>query len=496
MKNSLSYQAFLLTAAKAADAFTLLVLGMILARVLTLEDYGTYRQVWLLYYTLIPLFTLGIATSVNYFVPRFEPGQQKTFIFQTYSGLFILGFLFAVFLYTGADFFGSRFNNPALGQVIKIFSLVPLLTMPTSYYHNLYICLKKAVVAAGILTSATLVRFGVIAVSISIQPSLKNIFTALLIYYVLEFIVLSLLIYRPFRTVPLDLKKQNILEQLKFTVPIGLSSVVGAFSRQIDKLIISGYFTSREYAIYANGAMELPLARILNAAVMSVLMPELVVLYNRGEYQKMLALWHRSIRKVSLIILPVMVFLFIFAREFLVLLYSEKYLESAGIFQIYLLTLPIRVTTFGSVLLAAGLSRVIMYYSVYTVIISVVLNIVMIRLWGVWGAALATVTAIYFMTFLQLGKICSVINCSFKDVYPWKVTMHILAVSLAAGLVPLVGRAIIDNWFISLVVNSIVYLLIFAGLAAGTKLLSAGEIEQIKKKVRSRLGCLRKPGRK
>ena len=48
--------------------------------------------------------------------------------------------------------------------------------------------------------------------------------------------------------------------------------------------------------------MELPLARILNAAVMSVLMPELVVLYNRGEYQEMLALWHRSIRKVSLII--------------------------------------------------------------------------------------------------------------------------------------------------------------------------------------------------
>ena len=137
-----------------------------------------------------------------------------------------------------------------------------------------------------------------------------------MIYYVLEFIVLSLLIYRPFRTVPLDLKKQNILEQLKFTVPIGLSSVVGAFSRQIDKLIISGYFTSREYAIYANGAMELPLARILNAAVMSVLMPELVVLYNQGEYQKMLALWHRSIRKVSLIILLVMVFLFIFARSF------------------------------------------------------------------------------------------------------------------------------------------------------------------------------------
>ena len=74
--------------------------------------------------------------------------------------------------------------------------------------------------------------------------------------------------------------------------------------------------------------------------------------------------------------------------------------------------------------------------------------------------------------------------------------MHILGVSLAAGLVPLVGRVIIENWFISLVVNGFLYLLIFAGLAAGTKLLSAGEIEQIKKKVRSSLGCVRKPGQK
>ncbi|OPZ74594.1 MAG: colanic acid exporter [Firmicutes bacterium ADurb.Bin456] len=496
MKNSLSYQAFFLIAAKAADALTLLVLGMILARVLTLEDYGTYRQVWLLYYTLIPLFTLGIATSVNYFVPGFEPGQQKTFIFQTYSGLFILGFFFAVFLYAGADFFGAWFNNPALGQVIKIFSLVPLLTMPTSYYHNLYICLKKAIVAAGILTSATLVRFIVIAVAVYTEPSLKNIFTALLIYYVLEFTILSFLIYRPFKAVPLDWKKQNIREQLKFTVPIGLSSVVGAFSRQIDKLIISGYFTAREFAIYANGAMELPLARILNAAVMSVLMPELVLLYNRGEYQKMLSLWHRSIRKVSLIILPVMVFLFIFAREFLVLLYSEKYLASAGIFQIYLLTLPVRVTTFGSVLLAAGLSRVIMYYSIYTVLISVVLNLVMIRLWGVWGAALATVAGVYIITFLQLGKICSVVNCTFKDVYPWKITLHILVVSLAAGLVPQAGKLMISNGFISLIVNGFAYLSLFGGLAVKTKLLTGKEMEQAINKVRSSLGCSGRSGQR
>lgn len=490
MKNSLSYQTFLLAFAKSLDVFTLTVLGMILSRVLSMEDYGTYRQVWLLYFSFIPLFTLGITTSINFFVPRFEPERQKTFIFQSYISLFILGLLFAIFLYFGAVFFGAKFNNPALAQVIKIFALVPLLTMPTSYYHNLYICLKKAVIAAGILTCATLARFSVICLTIYVAPSLENIFKMLLVYYVLEFISLSFLIFRPFFSVPLKLGHQNLLEQMRFTVPIGLSSLVGTFNKQIDKLVISGYFSAREFAIYANGATELPIARVLNAAVMSVLMPELVVLYRKGKLKQLLELWHRSICKVSLIILPIMVFLFIFSRECLLLLYSQKYLESNGIFQIYLLTLPPRVTTFGSVLLAAGLSNVIMIYSVYTVFISVTLNILLIWLFGVWGAALATVLGIYFMVFIQLRKICDVLQCTYKQVYPWSLTLKIFLVSVAAGLLPWLCKPFFSNWIISFMVNGIVFSLLYLFLAVKTNLISAGEVRGIKRKVGKKLGRL------
>lgn len=473
----------MLSAAKALDVAGLTVLGMIFSRVLTVEDYGTYRQVWLLYYTLIPLFTLGISTSINYFVPRLSTQQQKTFIFQTFFGLFTLGLIFAIFLYTGADYFGARFNNPTLGQVMKIFALIPLLTMPTSYYHNLYICIKKAVLAAIILSLSTLVRFFVIAAAIYVNPSLENIFKAFLLYYIVEFVVLTLLIFRPFRQAPLHLKHQNLLEQLRFTVPIGMSSMIGSINRQIDKIIISGQFTVREFAIYSNGATELPIARILNSAVMSVIMPELVRLYSQGEYNRLLELWHRSIRKVSLIILPMMVFLFVFAREFLLFLYSEKYLDSTGIFQIYLFTLPNRVTTFGSVLLAAGLSKVIMYYNLYTVITAVTLNLLLIKLLGIWGAAIGTVLSIYFITFIQLKKICSVVNCTFKQVYPWRLTLNILLVALAAVIIPCLIKPLVQNYLVCLALNGAIYLFIYTCAAAWTKLLSPGEIEQIKKKV-------------
>jgi O-antigen/teichoic acid export membrane protein len=489
MKNNFSYQAFLLMAAKALDVMGLTVLGMIFSRVLTIEDYGTYRQVWLLYNTLIPLFTLGISTSINYFVPRLSTEQQKTFIFQTFFSLFTLGLIFAVFLYIGANYLGARLNNPTLGQVIKVFALIPLLTMPTSYYHNLYICIKKAVLAAAILSLSTLVRFSVIAAAIYVNPSLENIFKAFLLYYIAEFVVLTLLIFRPFRQVPLHLKHQNLLEQLKFTVPIGMSSMIGTINRQIDKIIISGQFTVREFAIYSNGATELPIARILNSAVMSVIMPELVRLYSQGEYKRLLELWHRSIRKVSLIILPMMVFMFVFAREFLLFLYSEKYLDSSGIFQIYLLTLPNRVTTFGSVLLAAGLSKIIMYYNAYTVIIAVVLNILLIKLLGVWGAAIGTILSIYFITFIQLKKICFVVNCTFKEVYPWRLTLNILLVALASIIIPCLIKPLVPNYLVCLALNGVIYLFIYTCAAVWTKLLSDSEIEQIKKRVGWVLKC-------
>lgn len=493
MKNSLSYQALLLTAAKSLDVFTLLLLGMILSRVLSMEDYGSYRQVWLLYYTLIPLFTMGIATSINYFIPRFETEQQKTFVFQTYAGLFVLGLAFAAFLYLGAGYFGSMFNNPALIVLLKIFALVPLLTMPTSYYHNLYICLKKAVYAAVILTFATLARFGAVLLAIYIEPTLENIFRFLLFYYVAEFAVLSFLVFKPFFSVPLKTKHQNLMEQLRFTVPIGMSSLVGTFSKAIDKLVISGNFSAREFAIYANGAQELPIARILNAAIMSVLMPELVVLYRKGELGALLDLWHRSIRKVTLIILPCMVFLFIFARECLVILYSEKYLDSALIFQIYLLTMPIRVTTFGSVLLAAGMSRVILLYSVYTVVISVVLNVAMIKALGVPGAALATVLSIYLMAFIQLIKIRDVVKCALSQVYPWLLTIKIFMVSLAAGIIPWLIKPLFANMLISFIVNGILFSLLYVLLVFKANLLYPREVQQIKDKVRSSFSWFKLP---
>jgi O-antigen/teichoic acid export membrane protein len=90
-----------------------------------------------------------------------------------------------------------------------------------------------------------------------------------------------------------------------------------------------------------------------------------------------------------------MIFFIFNAREFMTLLYSEKYELSAIPFKIYLFLLPIRIVVFGSILVAMGKSKVILYRSIFELVLNIILSIWMFKLFGYLGIAVATVLVTY-----------------------------------------------------------------------------------------------------
>src|SRR5262245_62035369 len=62
--------AFLPVARRPAGLIATFAIGPLLARLLTLEEIGTYRTFFLLYTTCFGLAQLGFAESLYYFVPR------------------------------------------------------------------------------------------------------------------------------------------------------------------------------------------------------------------------------------------------------------------------------------------------------------------------------------------------------------------------------------------------------------------------------------------
>ena len=62
----------------------------------------------------------------------------------------------------------------------------------------------------------------------------------------------------------------------------GWQRLSGYLMAQLDRFIVASFFGAQEYAIYVNGARELPVISVLTGSVMAVLTPSFVQLYHQG----------------------------------------------------------------------------------------------------------------------------------------------------------------------------------------------------------------------
>jgi len=477
--HGLAVKAGIISLGKALVKLSGLASAAVLSRYLSKDSYGTYKQVFLVYNTLIPLLVLGLPMSINYFVPQIKhPEKQKAFVLQTYTVLVLMGAVFSITLFFGAPFIAVWFGNPSLATLLRIFALIPVLALPTRFYQNLFICLDKARLSAGLSVGLAICRVASAIIPILLGYPLETLFMSLAVFFMFQLAIVSFFVFRPFGTIKTVWSKALISKQFKYAIPLAVNSIVGIVTYQIDKIMVSSFFTVSQYAIYANGAIQIPLVGIITGAVMAVLIPEFVKLYHDSKRTDVLRLWHSSIRKTALIILPTMFFLLLYAPEFLSVLFSPKYIQSAVYFRIYLLALPLRITIFSGMLLAMGLSSVILRYTLVTFVVNVVLNYILVKTIGLPGPAVATVIALYVLAFLQLRRISRELGVSMLSIFPWRILAAIVGVSaLCGGGTLLFSRLVFfENWFWQLLAGVGVYWILFLVIGGLTRVVTARDL--------------------
>ena len=256
MNQTLSNKAGIISFGKLAVSLSGLVAAMVLSRYLSETDYGTYRQIWLIFNTLVPLFILGLPISVNYFIPQKDSSEQKAFNTQTYLLLACSGIILSIIIWGGASFISGWFHNPNLLKLLRIFSFIPLLTLPALYYQNLLVCLDRPGSAAAISSVMAISQLAAVAIPASLCASLEKVFICLTVFSVFQWLIVSYHVFKPFTGIHLRWKRSFLTRQLKYSIPIGLSTIVGTLTLQIDKFFISSSFSASQYAIYTNGVME------------------------------------------------------------------------------------------------------------------------------------------------------------------------------------------------------------------------------------------------
>ena len=454
-----------LSLAKSVLMVVNVVSGMVLARVLTKAGYGTYLQTFLAYNFALPILTLGLPEALFYFLPRAKD-RKKRLVLENLLLLFGAGLIFSLFLSLGgAELLANKFNNPDLVNTLKWMTFYPLYTFPVLAGGAVWIAQDKVKLNAIFNVANGLLVTGAVIITASITKSFEAPTIARI---TLPIIFLPIAINWMFKYVPGDWNKPNlasIWRMVKFSIPLGLASIFGTITRQIANMIVSMLTTPEDFAIYANGAKEVPFISIITGSIAVVIMVDMAQNIKQGDLNKALELFRKASVISASVLLPVMVFLMIFAESFIQILYSSKYEASVLPFRIYLFVLPVRIAYYGSAFIALGRTKAILLRSILDLGLTAFLSYLFVIWLGAFGAAIGLVLTMFIWSVpFNLFSLSKSFKCKPFFILPFEKIGKIMLYSLFSGVISLSVLALrlpsIINFTLGAILFGIIYILI------------------------------------
>lgn len=372
-----------------------LAYGMVAARWLSKHDYATLRQTFLAYDFAAPLLMLGLPNALYYFLPR-DPEGQRGVVLDNLALLAAGAILFSLFLaFGGTHLLALRFDNPDLVRTLRWLVPYPLFVMPVAGLAAVMVTQDRTRGLAIYNVLSSLVLVGASLAAVLVTRSGPAVVVARIVAVGVTCPVALWLMFRglggSWRWPQVD----RMRGMLRYAVPLGLASMFGSLTLQLHSVIVAAMVPPEDFAVYINGAMEIPLVGIITGSITTVVFAEMAELCHKGDRAGALKLFHKASLRSAAILLPTMCFLLVAAKPFIVLLYSEKYAASVWPFMVYLCVLPVRILVYGAAMMALGMTRVILFRSVLDLAINALLCVVLVKYMGYMGAAVATVLTLY-----------------------------------------------------------------------------------------------------
>lgn len=356
-----------------------IVSAAILSRYFSKAEYGTYKQIMYVYQILFTVFQAGLPAVFTYFLPRYSQGEGKFIVKKINTLLFVLGAFCSIVLFATSDLLADILKNPELSTGLKIFSLFPLFTLPTLGVEGIYTVNKNTrFVAFYNITTRLLMLICIIVPVLFIKNDYRYALVGWGIASFVAFIIAMIAKNNVYKKVD-EIEIPNIFRNVfDYTLPIMGSALVYMVFNSASQFFISRYYGTEAFAEYSNGYMTLPFAVIFIAPVRMLLTPMFAKASSDGNYSSALQTLHSSSKQTFVLLIPIIVFAFAFAREIMQFLYGDAYINSFIFFRIMLMFNFVEMFVFSSVLAAIGKTKQQFYFDVSCTIILWIIDMVMV----------------------------------------------------------------------------------------------------------------------
>ncbi|GAA3588384.1 hypothetical protein GCM10022396_02020 [Flavivirga amylovorans] len=251
-----------------------------------------------------------------------------------------------------------------------------------------------------------------------------------MIYEVLKFTLLFIPFVKTLKNIKVS---ENLIvnkQEFKFIIPTMFLVLAGILNMQIDKYMISSMESPEVFALYQVGAFNIPFIGVITTSFFTIATPKIALLLDQNKILETLKLTNQTIKQITLLLLPIIVFCFFFSTEIIVLLFGNKFEYSGEIFRIYTLRFLLSVFPFSIYMGVIGLKNFASVHVIASGIVNVVCNLILIPRIGVMGAVIATLIASYITVLIPIGFINKRLSTSFFTYFPMVYLLKVLIYSI------------------------------------------------------------------
>lgn len=414
IKSSTAKDTFVMFAGNLGSAFWGFLFTMIVARALSVSDFGVFSATLNLMIIITSLADLGISSGAVNFVSNYFAKNNHDKVNQYIKASFVIRFLVAIALSLIVFVFSKTISINLLAtndSTMAIWAgILPIFLFPDMLFPFILQAQKKflqstiydnAFYIARLLFATVYYFIG----GLTIHRAYLAFGAGFLINVILT------LIYIGTKFIKAKTTKEEYVDLIKFSGWIGVNRIISSVSGKLDVQMLAALSGALVTGLYSIPSRLSSFIIVLSGSYSSVLATRLASFNNHAEEKK-------YIIKSTLALIPIILLIVVWvilAKPFMLLLFGIKYIEAVPVFQALALSQIPFLTTVPAVtaiIYAIKKTKYIGVLSFYQVTAIFLLNLYLIPKYGPYGP---TITYAITNSILSIYVWSIVIKHYFKN---------------------------------------------------------------------------------
>lgn len=407
----------MLAGGRAPGLVIAFAIPLVLARVFDQAEFGTYKQLFLIYATLFGLAQAGMAESLYYFVPR-DGSLAGRFVANSMLALAAIGVTAVVALTAGREQIAAWLSNPALAPHLPLLGWFLALMLTSAVFEIVLLSRQQNGAAAWAYAMSDIARAACMTVPALLAWGVGGVMAGAVVFAATRLTLASIAMAASYRS-QLRPDFAVLRRQLAYALPFAIAVGIEVLNINWHQYAVAARFDAAAFAIYAVGCLQVPVVDLIVTSTCNVMMVEMAAASGRDPAAARW-LWHDTIGRLAFMIFPLAAFLIVMARQIIVLLFTPAYEASVPIFMLWSLTMLTSVLVVDGVLRVYAQTRYLLAQNILHLCIVAGLAGTFLRLFGLEGAVLVTLLATLIVKSMAVIRISRVMQMPLTEALPWR----------------------------------------------------------------------------